>query len=68
MLHHDHGVADIAQLQKDTNESLGIFWMQSDARLVQDVGTSYQDCCPDRCSRQCAAILRHLAFCWIDPV
>ncbi len=42
MLNHDYGVADIAQLQEDTNESLGIFWMQSDARLIQDVGASYQ--------------------------
>ena len=42
MLHHDHGIADVAEALQDRNEAVGIPRVKADGRLVQDIHGSHQ--------------------------
>src|SRR5580658_7815633 len=42
MLHNDDGVAQVAQLFQDANQSAGVARMQSNGRLVQNVACAHQ--------------------------
>jgi hypothetical protein len=42
MLHHDHGIAQVAQLLQHVDQALGIAGVQADAGLVQDVHAAHQ--------------------------
>ena len=42
MLHHHHGIADVAQVFQHPNQLLGVTRMQADTRFIQDVERAHQ--------------------------